>query len=683
MLFFIKPRIITALLLFLVVSISLQTCQVNSQCSKGCDLALASYNVWQNLNPTIIAQLFSVPTSTLITWNPVSIPDEDTVLEGTRVNIPFPCDCINGNLLAHVFNCSVSSGDTYDIIASHFYANLTSTTWLRRFNSYPENNIPDTGVLNVTVNCSCGNKAISKDYGLFITWPIEVGDTLESVAAANNLSADLISRYNPTANFTAGSGLLFIPAKDLSGNYRLLRQGGSIFSYWFILPLLMSNYRMYLRIDVGIFDILGFATLGSGLSGGAISGISLAVVGVFFFAACGYLLVYRKRKAEKISLKDQFEQPASDTAAKAPESVNDAKRASSGLGGVVVERSFEFSYEELAIATKGFSLANKIGEGGFGSVYYAELGGEKAAIKKMDLKAKREFVAELRVLTHVHHQNLVRLIGYCVKGSLFLVYEYIDNGNLSQHLRGSGCDTLSWSSRVQIAVDSARGLEYIHEHTIPAYIHRDIKSANILIDKDFRAKVADFGLAKLAEVGGSSLQSHLVGTFGYMAPEYANCGTVSPKVDVYAFGVMLYELISAKAAVVDGGSTTDTKGLVGLFEQVPIIPDSNDDLRKLVDPRLGDNYPIESVSKMFQLAKLCTHKKPESRPSMRSVIVALMALSSPTKDSKIFVPHLETEILKYEYSMIKSMETEVLGSETFTVTSVESEAYTIEEGIED
>nr|XP_027062925.1 lysM domain receptor-like kinase 3 [Coffea arabica] len=646
MLFFIKPRIITALLLFLVVSISLQTCQVNSQCSKGCDLALASYNVWQNLNPTIIAQLFSVPTSTLITWNPVSIPDKDTVIEGTRVNIPFPCDCINGNLLAHVFNCSVSSGDTYDIVASHFYANLTSTTWLRRFNSYPENNIPDAGVLNVTVNCSCGNKAISKDYGLFITWPIEVGDTLESVASANNLSADLISRYNPTANFTAGSGLLFIPAKG-----------------------------KLLQLDV--------IELGSGLSGGAISGISLAVVGVLFFAACGYLVVYRKRKAEKISLKDQFEQPASDTAAKAPEAANDAKRASPGLGGVVVERSFEFSYEELAIATKGFSLANKIGEGGFGSVYYAELGGEKAAIKKMDLKAKREFVAELRVLTHVHHQNLVRLIGYCVKGSLFLVYEYIDNGNLSQHLRGSGCDTLSWSSRVQIAVDSARGLEYIHEHTIPAYIHRDIKSANILIDKDFRAKVADFGLAKLAEVRGLSLQSHLVGTFGYMAPEYANCGTVSPKVDVYAFGVMLYELISAKAAVVDGCSTTDTKGLVGLFEQVPILPDSNDDLRKLVDPRLGDNYPIESVSKMFQLAKLCTHKKPESRPSMRSVVVALMALSCPKKGSKIFVPHLETEILKYEYSMIKSMETEVLGSETFTVTSVESEAYTIEEGIED
>ncbi|CAI8585385.1 unnamed protein product [Vicia faba] len=143
----------------------------------------------------------------------------------------------------------------------------------------------------------------------------------------------------------------------------------------------------------------------------------------------------------------------------------------------------------------------------------------KAAIKKMDMQASKEFLAELKVLTHVHHLNLVRLIGYCVEGSLFLVYEYIENGNLSQHLRGTGKDPLSWAARVQIALDSARGLEYIHEHTVPVYIHRDVKSANILIDKNFRGKVADFGLTKLTEYGSSSLQTRLVGTFGYMPPE--------------------------------------------------------------------------------------------------------------------------------------------------------------------
>ncbi|KAF7139944.1 hypothetical protein RHSIM_Rhsim06G0134800 [Rhododendron simsii] len=132
----------------------------------------------------------------------------------------------------------------------------------------------------------------------------------------------------------------------------------------------------------------------------------------------------------------------------------------------------------------------------------------KAAIKKLAMLASREFLAELKV----------HLIGYCVEGSLFLVYEYIENGNLSELLRGSGNEPLPWSTRVQIALESARGLEYIHEHTVPVYIHHDIKSANILIDKNFHGKVADFGLARLTEVR-VSLPTRLVGTFGYMPPE--------------------------------------------------------------------------------------------------------------------------------------------------------------------
>ncbi|KAI5433651.1 hypothetical protein KIW84_020793 [Lathyrus oleraceus] len=106
----------------------------------------------------------------------------------------------------------------------------------------------------------------------------------------------------------------------------------------------------------------------------------------------------------------------------------------------------------------------------------------------MDMKASKEFLAELQVLAHVHHLNLIRLIGYCIEGSLFLVYEYIENGNLSQHLRSSDGEPLSWTARAKIALDSARGLEYIHEHTVPTYIHRDIKSENILLDKNFCAK---------------------------------------------------------------------------------------------------------------------------------------------------------------------------------------------------
>lgn len=590
--------IFSSLLLFL--TIASQILPIHCSCSRGCDLALASFYVWQGSNLTLISQLFNTPIPTIRSWNP-QIPDQDTVIAGDRLKIPFACDCLNNDFLGHVFSYRVESRDTYDIISNRTYSNLTSTAWLQRFNSYPANNIPDTGLLNVTVNCSCGEKSVSKDYGLFLTYPIRPQDTLQSVASVNNLSTGVVSRFNPTATFN-GSGLLYLPVKDLNGSYR---------------PLTSST----------------------GLSSAAIAGIVVALVALLAFI-CLYVVVSRRRKAHKISLLSLASDNQSLEAQQGPgafsnknvDSVGVGDSASPGVTGITVDKSVEFSYEELAKATNDFNISNKIGQGGFGAVYYAELRGEKAAIKKMDMQATREFLAELKVLTHVHHLNLVRLIGYCVEGSLFLVYEYIESGNLSEHLRGTERDPLPWSTRVQIALDSARGLEYIHEHTVPVYIHRDIKSANILIDKNFHGKVADFGLTKLTEVGSSSLPTRLVGTFGYMPPEYAQYGDVSPKVDVYAFGVVLYELISAKDAIVKGNSITESKGLVALFEEVLNQPDPSDDLRNLVDPRLGDNYPLDSVRKMAQLAKACTHENPQLRPSMRSIVVALMTLSSSTEE---------------------------------------------------
>ncbi|URD80266.1 STYKc [Musa troglodytarum] len=366
----------------------------------------------------------------------------------------------------------------------------------------------------------------------------------------------------------------------------------------------------------------------AGLSGGAIAGISIAGVVLLIVAIYLYIHFQRRKKLKKASL---LPSPPEASMYK-PGVVTSPADGSSPFAGVTVDKSVEFSYVELAGATDDFSLAYKIGGGGFGVVYYAELRGEKAAIKKMDMQATNEFLAELKVLTNVHHLNLVRLIGYCTEVSLFLVYEFIENGNLSEHLRGLGRDPLPWAMRVQIALDSARGLEYVHEHTVPVYIHRDIKSANILIDKNYRAKVADFGLAKLTEVG-ASLQTRLVGTFGYMPPEYAQYGEISPKVDVYAFGVVLYELISAKDAIVKtGGSVTESKGLIALFEEAFSKPDPKEALKNLVDPRLGQDYPIDSVLAMAWLGKSCTQEIPQQRPTMRQIVVSLMTLSSATED---------------------------------------------------
>ncbi|XP_024033027.1 chitin elicitor receptor kinase 1 [Morus notabilis] len=592
-----KPRTEPWLLALLLIMFSLFS-GAKSKCGdpQSCE-AWASFYVWKGSNLTLIGNLFDTTPENIDLLND-NVPNKDSVESDIRININFSCGCLRGEFLGHVFDYDVVQGDTYERVVTN-YSGLTTVAALTAYNGYDPNNIPNTGKLNVTVDCMCGDRAVSDKYGFFTTYPIQSGDSLGNIASTYNISTDLLQRYNPGANFSNASEIVFVPTKDRNGSYR---------------PLSSSS---------------------GGLGGGIIAGIIAGVVAVVLLLAfCIYVKFFRKKVEGKLipaasedqsSHRLQATENSSDKVATAP--------GSAGLAGLTVDKSVEFSYDELAGATDYFSMSYKIGQGGFGAVYYAELRGEKAAIKKMDMQATREFLAELKVLTRVHHLNLVRLIGYCVEGSLFLVYEFIENGNLSQHLRGSEREPLPWSTRVQIALDSARGLEYIHEHTVPVYIHRDIKSANILIDKNFHGKVADFGLTKLTEVGGSSLPTRLVGTFGYMPPEYAQYGDVSPKIDVYAFGVVLYELISAKEAIVKlNGSGAESKGLVGLFEEVLNQPDSMEELTKLVDPRLGDNYPLDSVRKMAQLAKACTHENPQLRPSMRSIVVALMTLSSTTED---------------------------------------------------
>ncbi|KAL7142821.1 hypothetical protein ABFS83_08G150100 [Erythranthe nasuta] len=591
-----KRRIFSILLIFLTLNVF--CAEIKSQCTDGCD-SLASYYVWSGSNLTFISKVFSTTVNAVVAQNP-QITNPNLIQFGSRVKIPFSCGCVNNQFMGRRFNYQVNPGNVYKTIAELYYSNLTTVDLLTRFNTYRPENVPVGSILNVIVNCSCGNRRVSDDYGLFLTYPLRIGESLSSIGNEFGLSERLLQDYNPGVDFSSGSGLVFVPVRDQNGTYP---------------PLKSSS---------------------SGISGGAIAGISIAAVfGAISLALCVYFVFYRRKKATGGTFihHDQSIENAHGLTEKTSESGPLVASPSPKLKGITVDKSVEFTYEELAAVTDNFSLSNKIGQGGFGAVFYGELRGEKAAVKKMDMQASKEFLAELKVLTHVHHVNLVRLIGYCVEGSLFLVYEYIDNGNLSQHLRGKVMEPLPWSTRVQIALDSARGLEYIHEHTVPVYIHRDIKSANILIDKNFRAKVADFGLTKLTEVGSGSLQTRLVGTFGYMPPEYAQYGEVSLKVDVYAFGVVLFELISAKDAIVKTNEViAESKGLVALFEEAFKQPDQTEGLRKLVDPRLGEDYPFDSVFKVAHLAKACTHENPQLRPSMRSIVVALMTLSSSTED---------------------------------------------------
>ncbi|KAJ9692345.1 hypothetical protein PVL29_011414 [Vitis rotundifolia] len=213
-----------------------------------------------------------------------------------------------------------------------------------------------------------------------------------------------------------------------------------------------------------------------------------------------------------------------------------------------------FTYEELAIATDGFSNINLLGQGGFGYVHKGVLpNGREVAIKHLKAgsgQGEREFQAEVEIISRVHHKHLVSLVGYCTTGAQrMLVYEFVPNGTLQHHLHGMGRPTMNWATRIKIALGSAKGLAYLHEDCHPKIIHRDIKAANILLDHNFEAKVADFGLAKFASDTDTHVSTRVMGTFGYLAPEYALSGKLTDKSDVFSFGVVLLELITGRRPI--------------------------------------------------------------------------------------------------------------------------------------
>uniref|UniRef100_A0A0E0C3D8 Protein kinase domain-containing protein n=1 Tax=Oryza meridionalis TaxID=40149 RepID=A0A0E0C3D8_9ORYZ len=304
------------------------------------------------------------------------------------------------------------------------------------------------------------------------------------------------------------------------------------------------------------------------------------------------------------------------------------------------ERPVIFSLIAVEDATSNFDEKRKIGEGGYGSVYLGFIGTHEIAVKKMKASKSKEFFAELKVLCKIHHINVVELIGYAAGDDhLYLVYEYVQNGSLSEHLHDpllKGHQPLSWTARTQIAMDSARGIEYIHDHTKTCYVHRDIKTSNILLDNGLRAKVshvkpinfqvADFGLVKLVQRSDEDecLATRLVGTPGYLPPESVLELHMTTKSDVYAFGVVLAELITGLRALVrDNKEPNKTKSLISIMRKAFKPEDLESSLETIVDPYLKDNYPIEEVCKLANISMWCLSEDPLHRPEMREVMPIL------------------------------------------------------------
>ncbi|MED6125699.1 hypothetical protein PIB30_071101 [Stylosanthes scabra] len=291
------------------------------------------------------------------------------------------------------------------------------------------------------------------------------------------------------------------------------------------------------------------------------------------------------------------------------------------------------SVQVLRKVTNNFSSENELGRGGFGTVYKGELeDGTKIAVKRMEhgvlsSKALEEFQAEIAVLSKVRHRHLVSLLGYSIEGNeRLLVYEYMPLGALSQHLfhwKTLNLKPLSLSQRLAIALDVARGIEYLHGLACQTFIHRDLKSSNILLGDDLRAKVSDFGLVKLAPDGEKSVATKLAGTFGYLAPEYAVMGKITTKVDVFSYGVVLIELLTGLTAL-DESRPEERRYLVEWFWR---IKSNKEKLMAAIDPDLeATDETLESISIVSELAGHCTAREAHHRPDMSHVVNVLVAL---------------------------------------------------------
>ncbi|KAG4945083.1 hypothetical protein AAZX31_15G019300 [Glycine max] len=503
----------------------------------------------------------------------------------------------------------------------------TTTRWAR-----------EGGVISLSLFCSCSSGL----WNYLMSYVIRDGDSVESLASRFGVSMDNIETVNAIDNpdsLTVGS-LYYIPLNSVPGELYHLKndtpsapipspsvdnfsadhvtQKAHVPHEWIVGGLGIGLALIILTIIVWVAlrspNCLVEARNNAKDSAGKISKKFYVFGNPSLFCGCGKPVDQHQTYGESSS--HQI------TVTKASTLMPDM---------LDMDKPVVFSYEETFSSTDGFSDSNLLGRRTYGSVYHGLLRDQEVAIKRLTTTKTKEFMSEIKVLCKVHHANLVELIGYAVShDEFFLIYEFAQRGSLSSHLhdpQSKGYSPLSWITRVQIALDAARGLEYIHEHTKTRYVHQDIKTSNIFLDASFRAKISDFGLAKL--VGetneGEIAATKVVNAYGYLAPEYLSNGLATTKSDVYAFGVVLFEIISGKEAIIQTQGP-EKRSLASIM--LAVLRNSPDTVsmsstRNLVDPIMMDLYPHDCVYKMAMLAKQCVDEDPVLRPDMKQVVIFL------------------------------------------------------------
>ncbi|KAJ4706740.1 putative Kinase [Melia azedarach] len=564
------------------------------------------YNSPISISYLLKSSVYLIASTNNITSFTTTIPTGDMVI------IPINCSC-SGQYYQYNATHVIDDKENYFTVANDTYQGLSTCQAMMNQNPYDSRRLFAGLNLVVPIRCACPTlNQTASGFRYLLTYMITWGDTISAIAelfnvdtrsvlhANNLLEDDLIYPFTP----------ILVPLKTPPTKI------GPIAAYppppsppriQFTPPTKSTSHKKWVFVGVGI---------GAGF-------LLLVSVLAFLFCFC------RRRSKKQTSVSSSGPKKISENYSMSPDNSKSFPTITSSQGfRNAVDSLTVYKFQDLQIATGNFSEENRIKE----SVYKGSFKGDDAAVKVM----KGDVSSEINILKKINHSNIVRLSGFCVhEGNTYLVYEYAENGALSDWLhlnKYQNSDKLTWKQRVHIAYDVANALNYLHKYSNPPYIHKNLKTSNILLDTNMRAKIANFGLARSVDndgqhQGGLQLTRHVVGTYGYMAPEYIENGVVTPKLDVFAFGIVILEILSGREAAT-GDKNSGEELLSTSVSRVLEENDVKEKLRRFIDPSLGNEYPLDLAFSMAQLAKNCLAQDLNARPSMSQVLITLSKILS-------------------------------------------------------
>lgn len=544
-----------------------------------------------------ISSLLAADPSQLSQLN--SVPEDATFEPNKMVLVPVNCSC-SGKYYQVNASYVVQHHDTFLTIANNTFQGLSTCQALQAQNNNLTTKKLYTGIiLAVPLRCACPTKnqsGVGVNYLLsyLVTWGqyVSLISNLFRVDTGRTLEANQLSEQDSVIYpFTT----LLIPLKNPLSNSQIPASPPPP-------PLSSVPSSKNSSNKTWIYVVAGV------LGGLALLSVIGAIIFCIFFRR-------NKKKLDPILASESFEAEACEkpTEKKLEEESDLFDRISSIAQSLKI-----YTIEELQSATDNFSPNCWIK----GSVYRGTINGDFAAIKRINGDVSKE----ISLLNKINHFNLVCLSGICFNdGNWYLVYDYAVNGPLSDWIYNNSGNQkfLTWTQRIQIALDVATGLNYLHCYASPPYVHKDIKSSNVLLDSDYRAKIVNFNLSRAAngEDGEFVLTKHIVGTKGYMAPEYLENGMISPKLDVYSFGILMLEILTGKevSSLYEGVNTDLSDVLIPILR----VEDGKESLSNFIDSSLQGNYPPDLAIFMARLIDSCIEKDPSGRPNMDEIVQSL------------------------------------------------------------